>query len=179
MYENIKTVKELLNEVTAHGLSLAPEDIAKAQDIVGHAPVGELIALARDNGRRNKNGEPDPDGPWSSGSDGTQQRFISLLFNLWHWEDAVRFYNEHVNPVIRDMKAEQSALVESYDLLSKNYAELLSAKEAVDNENVALYKQLKNRNAMKKSLQQDLKAKEQTILELKANLYDLITEKEH
>lgn len=168
MYENIKTVKELLNEVTAHGLSLAPEDITKAQDIVGHAPIGELIALARDNGRRNKNGEPDPDGPWSSGSDGTQQRFISLLFNLWHWEDAVRFYNSHVNPEIKAYKAKIYSLQDALEKISND-----PERSSIECEMHRIKADVKRFESENQRLKRDNALLNQSVLELKAKLYDL------
>ena len=62
-YDNIKTAKDLITEVRIHGLSLAQEDICRAQDIFGHSTIEELVALANDNGRDNENGEPDPNGP--------------------------------------------------------------------------------------------------------------------
>lgn len=61
-YDSIKTAAELVAEVQAHGLSLAQEDICRAQDIFGRSAVQDLVALANDIGRNNENGDPDPKG---------------------------------------------------------------------------------------------------------------------
>ena len=61
-YDDIKTAAELVAEVRAHGLSLDQEDICRAQDIFGNSPIEELVRLANDIGRNNRNGEPDPRG---------------------------------------------------------------------------------------------------------------------
>ena len=65
-YDSIKTAAELVAEVRVHGLSLAQEDICRVQDIFGNAPIEDLVALANDIGRNNRNGEPDPKGSMSS-----------------------------------------------------------------------------------------------------------------
>lgn len=52
-YDSIKTAAELVAEVQAHGLSLAQEDICRAQDIFGRSAVQDLVALANDIGRNN------------------------------------------------------------------------------------------------------------------------------
>ena len=65
-YDSIKTAAELVKEVRLNGLSLAQEDICRAQDIFGNAPIEELVALANDIGRNNRDGEPDPKGTVSS-----------------------------------------------------------------------------------------------------------------
>lgn len=98
MYDSIKTAAELVAEVQIHGLSTAQEDICRAQDIFGHTAVDELARLANDIGRNNGQGEPDPNGTWSSGRRGTQSTFYSILVNIWHWEEVTRFWNLHTNP---------------------------------------------------------------------------------
>ena len=70
-YDSIKTAAELVAEVRLHGLSLAQEDITRAQDIFGRSSIEELVALANDIGRNNDKGEPDPKGTWSSGRPAT------------------------------------------------------------------------------------------------------------
>lgn len=97
-YDSIKTAAELVAEVRVHGLSLAQEDICRVQDIFGNAPIEDLVALANDIGRNNRNGEPDPKGSMSSNRPATQNTFYSILFRIWHWEDATRFWNQHTNP---------------------------------------------------------------------------------
>lgn len=97
-YDSIQTAAELVAEVQAHGLSTAQEDICRAQDIFGHTSVEELARLANDNGRNNDQGQPDPQGSWSSGRRPTQGTFYSIAFSIWNWEDATRFWNLHTNP---------------------------------------------------------------------------------
>ena len=43
-------------------------------------------------------GQPDPQGSWSSGRRPTQGTFYSIAFSIWNWEDATRFWNLHTNP---------------------------------------------------------------------------------
>lgn len=103
-YDKIETAAELIAEVAAHGLSMAQEDICRAQDIFGNSPIGELARLANDIGRNNEKGEPDPEGSWSSGRKGTQETFYSIAFSIWHWQQATAFYNEHTNPAMKQAK---------------------------------------------------------------------------
>lgn len=114
-YDKIETAAELIAEVAAHGLSMAQDDICRAQDIFGRTPIGELARLANDIGRNNENGEPDPEGSWSSGRKGTQETFYSIAFSIWHWQQATAFYNEHTNP---DMKQAKKAVGEVRGLRS-------------------------------------------------------------
>ena len=97
-YDSIKTAAELVAEVRANGLSTVQEDICRAQDIFGHTPIEELDRLANDIGRDNDKGEPDPHGTWSSSRPATQATFYRIVFSIWNWEDAVRFWNQHANP---------------------------------------------------------------------------------
>lgn len=97
-YDSIQTAAELVAEVQANGLSTAQEDICRAQDIFGRAAVEELVRLANDIGRNNDQGQPDPQGSWSSGRRPTQGTFYSIAFSIWNWEDATRFWNLHTNP---------------------------------------------------------------------------------
>ena len=108
-YDEIKTAAELVREVRVHGLSLAQEDICRAQDIFGHTTIDELEKLANDNGRTDDNGKPDPNGAWSSGREGTQRVFYSILFHIWNWEDATRFWKQHTDPEYKKMKAAMEA----------------------------------------------------------------------
>lgn len=97
-YDSIETAAELVAEVQAHGLSTAQEDICRARDIFWHTAVEELARLANDIGRDNDKGEPDPHGSWSSGRRPTQGTFYAIVFSIWNWEDATRFWNLHTNP---------------------------------------------------------------------------------
>ena len=97
-YDSIETAADLVREVQNYGLSTAQDDICRAQDIFGHSSVDELVSLANDIGRNNDDGEPDPKGSWSSNRRATQGTFYSIIFAIWNWEDACRFWNLHTNP---------------------------------------------------------------------------------
>ena len=97
-FDSIQTAAELVAEVQAHGMSTAQEDICRAQDIFGRTAVEELVRLANDIGRNNDQGQPDPQGSWSSGRRSTQGTFYTIAFSIWNWEDATRFWNLHTNP---------------------------------------------------------------------------------
>lgn len=170
IYDKIETAKDLLIEVKIHGLSTKAEDICRAQDIFGRATLQELIALANDNGRMNGDGEADPNGSWSNGRDGLQKTFYSVLFHIWNWEDATRFWNMHTNPEYASLKKIASnakhleaslALAESLSKTNAQRVKLLS-DDLVKAEN-------ENSNLTAK-----VKAQEEEILKLKARLYDLI-----
>ncbi len=79
IYDDIKTAADLVRHVSVHGLSTKEEDIFRAQDIFGHSTIEELDTLANDIGRNNENGEPDPNGSWSSGRKGTRDTFYFIL----------------------------------------------------------------------------------------------------
>ena len=180
-YDSIKTAAELVAEVQAHGLSLAQEDICRAQDIFGRSAVQDLVALANDIGRNNENGEPDPKGTWSSGRHETRSTFYFILFNTWNWEDAVRFWNQHSNP-------EHEEVVELRAKLKAEMAEHSKTKEAL-HEQVRRTEEEHQKVLSERSSVCELKVKVtcldskvhdqgMTIMELKAKLYDLMVEKE-
>lgn len=171
MYEG-KTAAEVVRDVMNHGLSLDQEDICKMQDIFGHTSVEELDRLANDIGRDNGIGHPDPDGTMSSGRRGTRDAFYRILFHIWNWEDAVRFWNQHSNPDLDRMDAMRDR---NHLLTMKLETEVGLRKEA---ESSCDYWQKEAFTA------QDIAAKandklhkaERDILKLKATLYDLMTE---
>lgn len=177
-YDSIKTAAELVKEVRLNGLSLAQEDICRAQDIFGNAPIEELVALANDIGRNNRDGEPDPKGTWSSGRHETRSTFYFILFKTWNWEDAVRFWNQHSNP-------EHEEVVELRAKLKAEMAEHSKTKEAL-HEQVRRTEEEHQKALSERSSVCELKAKaacldyevreqDKTIMELKAKLYDLMT----
>lgn len=99
--EQITTAAELITFITAFGTPTDLESICRMQDIIGHTGQDELIRLAQDNGT-----ETDGTHTWSTGRRGTQKETLSLLYTIWNWEDATRFYNNHVNPEYRKAKEE-------------------------------------------------------------------------
>ena len=169
-YDGIKTAKDLVSEVMMHGLSSTQEDICRAQDIFGHSAVEELADLATDIGRNDENGKPDPKGTWSSGRRGTYSAFYMILFNIWNWEDAVRFWNQHNNP---DHEALAVAEIEAQttrtkvNRLEKDLEELTEANKETCEINEQ-YRELTYQ------LRSDLEQKDAEIIRLKARLFDMM-----
>lgn len=178
-YEKILTAEELLKDVAMHGLSTAQEDICRAQDIFGHSEVKELVRLANDNGRLKKfGGEPDPRGTVNSGRDGLSKYFYQVAFHIWHWEDAVRFYNQHSNfPVIDAMEELKKLHKENEELANS----LTAANDATAQEHKARLEETAEKLDAQKEierLQAELHDRDMAVMELKAKLYDLMVKEE-
>ena len=170
IYDNIKTPKELLEIVKVHGLNTEIEDVCRAQDIFGRAPIEDLVALANDNGRKNDAGKTDPSGSWSSGRDGLQKTFYSVLFHIWNWEDATRFWNQHTNPEYASLKKTAEKVKELDAELSVTKSDCTSTKIEAEIYRTDLEKaEIENTNLSAK-----VKAQEEEIMKLKARLYDLM-----
>lgn len=172
-YDSIKTAAELVSEVQLHGLSLAQEDICRAQDIFGHTPIEELARLANDIGRDNEYGEPDPKGSRSSGRRATQNTFYLILTNIWHWEEVTRFWNRYTNPQTEELKRQKAA-----------YDSIVNANEKLKRENDGLQEAQFNLLAEREELhtrtgdaQRRAEESEAEAIRLKAKLYDLLVEK--
>ena len=97
--EQIENAQELLTYIAAFGIPTDTDSICRMQDIIGHSSIDDLVALARDNGTEVRNGQT-----WSTGRKGTQRDMMSLLFHIWHWEEATRFYNTYVNTEYKQLK---------------------------------------------------------------------------
>lgn len=170
VYDNITTAKDLVHEVMAHGLSTKQEDLCKAQDIFGHSTIEELDSLANDIGRNDENGNPDPKGNWSSGRRETRSTFYNILFKIWHYEDATRFWNQHSNPEhdeLKTLRTERSCLKKRINELGNHVHELQEeTKRSAD----VIAEQNKHLIEMKNRAE----AAEAEIIQLKAKLYDLI-----
>lgn len=177
IYDKIKTPKELLQLVSHQGLSTEPEDICRAQDIFGRASVGELVELANDNGRKNSNGEKDPRGSWADGSRGLSATFYSVLFHIWSWEDATRFYNEHSNFVLIDRMEELKTLKaerEKNEQIALNAMNDVKTRIEEEKKMAAAIADLKESVREKDYENERLKDE---ILRLKAKLYDMMVER--
>lgn len=171
IYDKIETAKDLILEVKAHGLSTKTEDICRAQDIFGHSTVEELEVLATDTGRRDNDGNPSQFGNWSSGSDGTQKIFYQIIFTIWNWEDATKYYNEHSNPFyIEGRKAVKKCETLASDIERKN--KCLNTEIEMGKKTGALLTKALNKQC---ELNAELEAKDAEIIKLKARLYDLIS----
>lgn len=177
-YDSIKTAAELVAEVRLHGLSLAQEDITRAQDIFGRSSVDELVALANDIGRNNDKGKSDPKGTWSSDRPATQATFYSIAFHIWNWQDATRFWNLHTNPEherLVEVRAIRDALREALDNMDKKLAE---SKEQTKQEHEARLAEISEKLEAQKEAERlaaEVHDRDMTIMELKAKLYDLMT----
>lgn len=171
-YDSIKTAADLVEEVQLHGLSLAQEDICRAQDIFGSTSVEELARLANDIGMNNEKGEPDPKGTWSSGRKGTQGMFYMIASRIWNWEEVTRFWNQHTNPQTEELKRNRDA----YDFI-------VEGNKKLKNENDELKEQvseLLERESELVTLRDDARLRaeeaEAEVVRLKAKLYDLLVE---
>ena len=170
IYDKIGSAKELVHEVMVHGFSTKQEDICRAQDIFGNATIEELDELANDIGRNNANGEPDPNGSWSSGRRETRSTFYSILFQIWNWEQATSFWNQHSNPEykeLRTLRGENKNLSKQIDAVRVTRDDLMKQLEEKQN---ALTDIAYERN----ELQLRAEAAEAENIKLKAKLYDLL-----
>lgn len=170
IYDNITTAKDLIFEVAAHGLSTKQEDICRAQDIFGNSTIEELAALATDNGRRDENGTPNQFGSWSSGSDGTQKYFYQIIFNIWSWADATKYYNEHSNPLY----IEGREAVKERDTLKAEITNKENRIAKLKNEVTDYKESIMKMTDEKVDYQKKIDAKDAEIIKLKARLYDLM-----
>lgn len=170
IYDNIKTAKELVREASVHGFSTNQEDICRAQDIIGHSTIEELDWLANDIGRENENGEPDPNGTCYSGRRGTRDIFYSILFNIWNYEQATRFWNEHTNPErkeLNDLRQKNKVMDALAEKVTARNDELEKQTEQAAQEIGKLHEEL----AEEKRRADEAEAE---IIKLKARLYDLL-----
>lgn len=171
-YDSIKTAEEMVQEVIVHGLSTNQDDLCRVQDIFGNSPIEDLDRLANDIGRNNEYGEPDPKGTWSSGRRPTRDVFYMILFNIWNWEDATRFWNQHSNPEREELiklRKDNNRLashldkqVEHTKMERENFSKKLSEFHEAESE-IA-------------KLKDELDQKDAEIMKLKAKLYDLMTD---
>lgn len=169
-YDSIKTATELVNEVSVNGLSTKQEDICRAQDIFGRSSIEELVRLANDIGRNNGDGKPDPKGSFSSGRKGTRDTFYMIVFSIWNWEDACRFWNQHSNPLVEQFEEVSSRarqLEEENESLRQRRDELLAEEKQFSD----IF--IENTNELG-IVKEKLAAAETEIVRLKAKLFDLL-----
>lgn len=157
MYEGL-TPEGLVDKVRAHGLSTKTDDICKAQDIFGHARESTLVELAND--------------PRKS------ETFYMIVFNIWHWQDATRFYNRHSNQDYERMRAEAKEVATALAAVKEEaeehqqdcniWMERCRSSEAAHAETVKELEFYKD----------GYEYANRQIVELKAKLYDLMVAKE-
>lgn len=177
-YDKIQTARDLVMEVRFHGMSLKQEDIVRAQDIFGNSTIEELDDLANDIGRNNEDGEPDPKGTWSSTRVPTRDTFYSILFHIWNWEEATRFWNQHSNPdreqlVVAQIESKtlRAEVKEKEKRIERYQQDLDLAQEA----EAAAKERAKEYAYSLDDMKAALAAKDDEIVRLKAKLYDLLT----
>lgn len=170
IYKNVKDLAELLVIVKRKGLSTEQEDICRVQDIFGHATEEEMVALANDKGRGNS------EEGWYCGRDGLSSTFYFVLFKIWCWEEAVRFYNEHSNrPLIEKMK-EMETIKNELESVRQKVLELIS-NESKAKELFFAERERADRAEKEAIIAiQDLDIAKGEIRKLKAKLYDLLVE---
>lgn len=157
-YDNIKTATALVSEVKANGLSMETEDICRAQDILGGAPVEELVGLANLTG--------------PSGTRDTQSVFYMIVSRVWNWSQMVEFWNRHTNPQTEELQGLRSVnkeLVKENKALTALRDELLADQkvgaEAIDKLNTRIG-----------DAQRAAEEAEAEVVRLKAKLYDVLVE---
>lgn len=180
-YDNIETAKDLVSEVAIHGLSMAQEDICRAQDIFGGSSVKELDFLANDIGRDDDNGNPDPNGRWASGRRGTRRTFYMILANIWSFDDVTRFWNQHTNPEHKELKELQTKLRDEMREHgeTKHFLQVEISKTAAEHERYleasrATAKEIEN----VRRLEAEVHDLNMQIMELKAKMYDMIAKED-
>lgn len=150
IYDKIETAKDLTFEVMAHGLSTKIEDICRAQDIFGNSSVDELQTLANDEQR--------------------SRIFYQIIFSIWNWEDATRFFNQNSNPAYiegREAAKERGELKAEIARKEEKIAKL--------NGEIADYKAaIKQMRDEKVDYQNEIDEKDALIIKLKARLFDLM-----
>ena len=157
MYEGL-TPAGLVDKVKAHGLSTDLDDICKAQDILGHACESTLVELANDS--RNS------------------ETFYMILFHIWNWQDAARFYNQHSNPEYQRMwntaKEAEAKLAEAN----------IKAEENEQDCNLWMERYRSSEAAHAKTVEElefyetGYKRANEQIVKLKAKLYDLMVKED-
>ena len=176
-YDKFDNVKDLLVEVRMRGFSTKQEDVIRAQDIFGHSTEDELAELANDNGRRDGfNGKPDPRGSFSSGHEGLSKYFYQVLFSIWNWEDATRFYNLHSNFPLIDAMKERTELKERIKVLNDELTKVKADREQEHkNHREAVSAELAAQKRID-LLEAEAHYRDMEIMELKAKLYDMMME---
>ena len=160
-YDKINTAKELIREVISNGLSTEQEDRNRAADIFGNSSVGDLAELANST---------DEIGRKFVGS-----TFYFIAFNIWHWEQAVSFYNQYSNPArtehervaneLKELKARHERLKEANETLKEElklregaFSDLETARHRIE--------ELQDQHA------DEIAEKDTEIMRLKAMLFD-------
>ena len=104
-----------------------------------------------------------------------------MLFKIWNWEDAVRFWNRHSNPEHEKFEELQTKLGAEMAEHSKTKEALKEQRISTDAEHKFLLIERGKRSEQGekiRSLEAEVHDRDMTIMELKAKLYDLMVKKE-
>ena len=148
-YNDINTPEELIEQVSAFGLSIDQDDRNRAADIIGNAAVGHLAEIANSDKSRT---------------------FYFIAFSVWHWEQAVSFYNKYSHPCrdeYRGLKDKNKELEHKIEVLTYRNDEYEKQFTDIENEKA----ELKQKEAIIHGKYKDLQLE---VFELKAKLYDLM-----
>ena len=150
-YDKISSAAEMVREIRMHGLSIDTEDLCRVQDIVGHSTEEQLTDLAANTD--------------------TRGAFYMMLFDIWNYEDAARFWNLHTNPEhkeleqLRKTSKEQAAAIKELTERNARTKEERDASREAFNDKAALVNQL----------QKEAEEMQLEIMRLKAQLYDYMS----
>lgn len=178
-YKNM-TAAEIIRDVNNFGLTTDTESICDIQDVFGNTDIEELDKLANDIGRNNENGEPDPNGSWSSSRVPTRDNFYFVLFHIWCWEDAVRFYNQHTDPRRKQYEKtleengrladELNEAERKHEEVTKLYQRGAECRKVLENKVTEMQETITDKDMEIERLNVE-------IMRLKARLYDMMEEK--
>ena len=104
--------------------------------------------------------------------------FYFVLFKIWNWEDAVRFWNQHSSPEHEGVKELQAKLQAEMAEHTKTKEALKEQRISTDAEHKFLLIERGKRVEQAEkisSLEAEVHDRDMTIMELKAKLYDLMT----
>lgn len=147
-YEEIKTARELINNVKVHGLKNDMESINRAQDIFGHTSIDALEDLAHED----------------------QSTFYFILFNIWNWSEAIEFYNSYSNEIFKKLIEENKKLIVENQQLERLKESSEKLRETVTKIDQKAWEKEKEVNR----LRTEIKTQEYEIIKLKAKLYDMM-----
>lgn len=157
IYANIETPRELLQMVQHRGLSLDQDDINRAQDIFGNAPIEDLAELANSENSR------------------TADNFYMVLFNIWNWRDATKFYNDHSNKLYQLAKQEAQEARKEAKEAKAEAAQIREQLKAEHENRLQETGERLNKTSELTKAEAENHALKMEIMQLKAKLYDMMT----
>lgn len=155
-FEEITTAAELLTYVKYHGRPTDIDSICRMQDIIGHTAVEDLVKITREN----------------------TAHMMPLLFDVWHWEEATRFYNKHVNKETREARKafkETAADCITWKEAAETYKNEVEKQREAAEHNLKIWEEA-DAEADKQRRRAD--AAEAEVMKLKAMLFDYMMKAE-